>query len=493
MKRKISWTIAGSDAGGFSGIQNDLKTFQQLGVHGASVITAITSQNAREINDIHFLAEDRLLSQINSLRQNIFPDSIKIGMLGNRSTIKIVMDFLQSFSGPVILDPLLISSSDKRLYEGEESDYLMQLKNLFQLISLITPNVNEAEKIVNFRINSHGDIEKAAQVILSFGAKSVLIKGGHFKNDEWSQDYWTNGVEAFWISNERHLNRNCRGTGCALSSAIAAFLALAYEIKDAIVIAKMYVNRGIRLSYPLLDDVSLFHHSGWPEEPCDLPMLSDRPIQNYSGKFNSVESIGLYPIVDSIAWLEKLLPLGVKTLQLRIKNKSGSELEKEIRESIALANRHEAKLFINDFWELAIHHGAYGVHLGQGDLKNANIEKIRRAGLHLGVSTHCYYEVARAHALSPSYIACGPIFPTTSKMMPFAPQGIEQLKRWRRTLQYPLIAIGGIDSEKLTSILDTNVNGIAMISAITQSENPIETTKKLLNRVSDHVNNTRRN
>lgn len=487
MKPKVTWTVAGSDAGGFSGIQNDLKTFQQLGVHGASVITAITSQNAQEINDILFLPEDRLLSQINSLRKNLFPDSIKIGMLGTPSAIKIVSNFLQYFSGPIILDPLLISSSGKRLYEGDESDYLMQLKDLFPLVSMITPNLNEAEKIADFKIRTHDDIEKAAQIILSFGAKSVLIKGGHFENDQYSQDYWTNGEETFWISTERSVNKNCRGTGCAFSSAIAACLALDYEIKDAIVIAKMYVNRGIRLSHSLLDDVSLFHHSEWLEEQCDLPMLGDRPIQNCSEKFNSVESIGLYPVVDSLAWLKKLLPLGVKTLQLRIKNKNGPELEKEIRESIALANRYKAKLFINDYWELAISHGAYGVHLGQSDLNNADIDKIRRAGLHLGVSTHCYYEVARAHALSPSYIACGPIFPTTSKIMPFAPQGINQLKRWRRTLEYPLVAIGGINTEKLSSILDTNVNGIAMISAITQSKNPAETTKKLLKMVRDHA------
>jgi hydroxymethylpyrimidine kinase/phosphomethylpyrimidine kinase/thiamine-phosphate diphosphorylase len=186
-----------------------------------------------------------------------------------------------------------------------------------------------------------------------------------------------------------------------------------------------------------------------------------------------------------------LLPLGVKTLQLRIKNKQGLELENEIKRSIMLAEKYQANLFINDYWEMAIRYGAYGVHLGQEDLETADMTAIRQAELRLGISTHCYYEVARAHALNPSYIACGPIFTTTSKVMSFAAQGIAQLKRWRRTLNYPLVAIGGINAERIPDVLATKVDGIAMISAITQAKDPIATTKSLMNVMEQYVTNDR--
>jgi hydroxymethylpyrimidine kinase/phosphomethylpyrimidine kinase/thiamine-phosphate diphosphorylase len=193
------------------------------------------------------------------------------------------------------------------------------------------------------------------------------------------------------------------------------------------------------------------------------------------------KEIGLYPIVDNSQWLEKLLPLGIKTIQLRIKNKENSELENEIKRSVALAKKYQANLFINDYWELAIRYNANGVHLGQEDLDTANIEMIRNAGLCFGISTHSDAEVARADALKPSYIAFGSIFPTTSKVMPYPAQGIQQLKRLRhQLLNYPLVAIGGINLERLPEVLAAHVDGIAVISAITQAENPIEMAKKLI-------------
>lgn len=120
------------------------------------------------------------------------------------------------------------------------------------------------------------------------------------------------------------------------------------------------------------------------------------------------------------------------------------------------------------------------MHLGQEDLFDADIDAIYHSGLSLGVSTHCYYEVARAHTHNPSYIACGPIYFTDSKAMAFQPQGIEQLKRWRRTLSYPMVAIGGINLERLSEILESQVEGISIISAITQASDPSAAIKEFL-------------
>lgn len=470
MKHKIVWTIAGSDPSSGAGIQTDLKTFQQLGIHGCSIITAITAQNNNQLTHIHYLPPDSINQQIKSLKQDLLPSAIKIGMLGTSETISTITPFLKKFNGFVILDPVLKSSSGKNLFCGNLKNYLCNLKNLISQVDIITPNVSEAEILTGTTLNSHEAIQDSASKILNLGAKHVLIKGGHFKQDEFSQDYWTNGHESCWLSNPRLKSANYRGTGCTLSSAIAAFLTLGHEMKDALVLAKMYINRKIRLA----------DFSSWTEEQIDLPFLSSQPNHNIPLKFIKYDQIGLYPIVDSVMWMEKLLPLGIKTLQLRIKNKNGTSLENEIKAGIQLAKKWGANLFINDYWELALKLNAFGVHLGQQDLNTANIPALRKAGIRLGISTHCYYEVARAHAIQPSYIAIGPIYPTTSKIMPFLPQGIEKLTHWQRILNYPLVAIGGINQTNFLEIISTKVQGIAMISAITEAKDPILAAKKLV-------------
>ena len=139
--------------------------------------------------------------------------------------------------------------------------------------------------------------------------------------------------------------------------------------------------------------------------------------------------LGLYAVVDSVEWIERLLTAGVRTLQLRIKDRPAEEVEPAIQQAIALGHAYQARLFINDYWQLAIKHHAYGVHLGQEDLDVADLEAIRHAGLRLGLSTHDDREIDRALAFQPSYIALGHIFPTQTKAMPSAPQGLEQLTR----------------------------------------------------------------
>ncbi|HCN95881.1 MAG TPA: thiamine phosphate synthase [Leclercia sp.] len=191
--------------------------------------------------------------------------------------------------------------------------------------------------------------------------------------------------------------------------------------------------------------------------------------------------LGLYPVVDSVAWIERLLATGVQTLQLRIKDKQEDEVEADIVAAITLGRRYNARLFINDYWRLAIKHQAYGVHLGQEDLETTDLEAIRAAGLRLGVSTHDDMEIDVALAASPSYIALGHVFPTQTKQMPSAPQGLEQLARHiERLADYPTVAIGGISLERAPAVLATGVGSIAVVSAITQADDWQAATAQLL-------------
>ncbi|MEQ4454193.1 thiamine phosphate synthase [Kosakonia sp. YIM B13605] len=191
--------------------------------------------------------------------------------------------------------------------------------------------------------------------------------------------------------------------------------------------------------------------------------------------------LGLYPVVDSVEWIARLLEAGVRTLQLRIKDKRDEEVEADVVAAIALGRRVNARLFINDYWRLAIKHQAYGVHLGQEDLETTDLSAIRSAGLRLGVSTHDDMEIDVALAARPSYIALGHVFPTQTKQMPSAPQGLEQLARHIARLDdYPTVAIGGISLARAPEVLATGVGSIAVVSAITQADDWQQATHQLL-------------
>ncbi|NBM48428.1 MULTISPECIES: thiamine phosphate synthase [unclassified Proteus (in: enterobacteria)] len=198
--------------------------------------------------------------------------------------------------------------------------------------------------------------------------------------------------------------------------------------------------------------------------------------------FASTEKkLGLYPVVDSIEWIERLLKTGVTTLQLRIKDKQPEDVEQEIIKAIKLGKQYHARLFINDYWQLAIKHQAYGVHLGQEDLDIADLNAIKHAGLRLGISTHDEAELQKAKALYPSYIALGHIFPTTTKEMPSKPQGLKALKHQvEQTPDFPTVAIGGISLERVPDVVATGVGSVALVSAITKAPDWQQVTRKLL-------------
>ena len=189
--------------------------------------------------------------------------------------------------------------------------------------------------------------------------------------------------------------------------------------------------------------------------------------------------IGFYPVVPTAAWVSRLLGWGVRTIQLRAKGAdySAQTLEREVRAAVEAGRAVPgAQVFINDHWQLALDAGAYGVHLGQEDLDTADIEALRRAGLRLGLSTHTPAELVRAHAVRPSYLAIGPIYPTTLKVMPYEPVGLERLAAWaRNAAPYPVVAIGGISLERLPGVmacLKGKNDGAAVVSAVTLAVDP---------------------
>lgn len=225
-------------------------------------------------------------------------------------------------------------------------------------------------------------------------------------------------------------------------------------------------------------------HGGWPDHFADFPTVPGLPAM--PRQFAACpQRLGLYPVVPNADWVERLIAAGVQTMQLRIKSGESDDVDEQvylraqIAQAVAAAGRapFEVCLFINDHWQLAIEAGAYGVHLGQEDLEVADCAAIAAAGLRLGLSTHGYYEIVRAMHFRPSYIACGAVFSTSTKVVATPPQGVAKLAAHIRLLDnaaMPSVAIGGIDHKTLPDVVATGVGSAAVVRAVTDANDLIQ-------------------
>lgn len=186
-----------------------------------------------------------------------------------------------------------------------------------------------------------------------------------------------------------------------------------------------------------------------------------------------------YLIVDSAGWIERLVPLGVRLVQLRIKDRPDAELREEIRRARAVCAAHQCRLVINDHWRIAIEEGCDFVHLGQEDLAEADLGAIRAAGLKLGLSTHDESELQTALAARPDYVALGPVYPTVLKQMKWAPQGLARLGEWKSRIGgLPLVAIGGLNPERLDGVFTAGADSAAVVTDIIRHEAPEARTRQ---------------
>ena len=238
-------TIAGSDSGGGAGIQADLKTFSAIGCYGMSVITALTAQNTRGVNGIHAVPPAFAVEQIDAVLSDIGADAIKIGMLYSAELIEAVAAALRRHGAQkIVLDPVMLAQSGDKLLQDEAVESIKAY--LMPLAEVVTPNLPETVVLTGQSIRSRQDVESAARAIAVHGSRSILIKGGH-GDDNQSSDllYLAAKDRPVWLTAQRIQTRNNHGTGCTLSSAIAAYLARGHEIEPALQKAKVYMNQAI--------------------------------------------------------------------------------------------------------------------------------------------------------------------------------------------------------------------------------------------------------
>ena len=474
--------IAGSDCSGVAGIQADMATCFGLKVHPQTAMTAVTAQHGEGVVSINAVDSDVLGDQLDAIDHDGGTDAIKIGLVANQKQAKLIAQRLAKKKewGPgtfTVWDPVLASTTGKQF-----SSNFGWAKSLLPYIDLITPNIDEAERLTGSFIQTPEDMLLAAKSFQQKGCRGVWLKGGHRQFADYPDKiidlvYW-DGKQT-WLVQDRLAVKHSRGTGCTLASAMACFYlqrpdsAMPNRVLDAIVLASAYVHQGLRQGYAISSNAGPIARLGWPMQYEDYPEVVDdlswlgSPVLPDCGN----TPLGLYPVVDSVSWLEKLMNAGVPTIQLRIKDLPSEQLETQIQAAVELSKSYSSRLFINDYWQLAIKYGAYGVHLGQEDLENADFTALKEANIRIGLSTHGEYEWARAASLNPSYLAIGAIYPTQTKEVIIV--GPEKLKIWVSILKehFPLTAIGGINLNNLDEVLDSGIDSVAVVSAITKAGN----------------------
>jgi hydroxymethylpyrimidine kinase/phosphomethylpyrimidine kinase/thiamine-phosphate diphosphorylase len=490
--KKIVWTVAGSDSGGGAGLQADLKALACWPVHGCSAVAAITAQNSVAVTRVDAVAPDLIDAQLAALAADLPPAALKTGMLGSAENLRVLVRWIDRLrqSGPlaVVVDPVLRATTGAALANDElRQAYLTEL---LPRTTLLTPNRAEAAALLGWpALNTSAEVEAASAALRALGAQAVVITGGDAvggaggdasASAAHSHDHVDSPHASGWLSAPRVASPHHHGSGCVFASSAAAALALGHVAVDAVVLAKMATAHAIAQGYPAGQGAGPVQPTpGFARQLARLPRMG-LPGQGPLGATDPAQAfaplvspdLGLYAVVDSAAWVQRVLAAGVRTVQLRVKDPQQPDLHEQVRASVAAARAAGAQLFINDHWALALAEGAYGVHLGQEDLASADLGALARAGVRLGISTHSLWEMCRAWALQPSYVACGPIHATASKDMPWLPQGNGNLAYWSQLLPLPVVGIAGMNTQRLTEAFAHGAAGVALISGITAAPDP---------------------
>ena len=366
----IVYTIAGSDSGGGAGIQADLHAMHAWGCHGCSAITCLTAQNSVGVTAVHVPPSSVLQAQWEALQSDLPAKAIKIGMLGTRELAEQVGGFLRQAAAAVdsqrpwvVLDPVMISTSGSRLIEPEAQQAMVD--HIFPFVDVLTPNKFEAEALLGRTLDTAQDVQDGARDLLAMGVRAVLIKGGHTAkgsddNDVssiYAQDFFLSSAEqqeprlcdgGVWLRASRYDTVHTHGTGCTLSSSIAAALALgeqerqmessrrgawsSIDMVDACCLAKAYVTAGIYEGIPLGQGPGPVAQTSFPDNARHYPSIVLDPTRGYERPFRALlsdqdgssDELGrILPIVDTAEWVERLCQIkGVTDLQLRIKNET---------------------------------------------------------------------------------------------------------------------------------------------------------------------------
>jgi hydroxymethylpyrimidine kinase / phosphomethylpyrimidine kinase / thiamine-phosphate diphosphorylase len=473
----VIWSVAGTDSGGGAGLSADTRAAAAMGVHLCPVVAAVTAQHSMGVNAVFPLPVSQVRAQLSALRQDLPPRVVKTGLLASAGTVDALL--AQIGEAPLVVDPVLGASAGGAAFCDDAllSAYRHQL---IPRAALITPNRREAERLLGVTTGQL-PVPELAAMLRGMGAQAVCITGGDdaAQVDGLAMDWLDSALATGWIALPRLSGRNGappphHGSGCTFATAAASALARGFAVPDAVILAKMLTWSALRDGHAAGAGAGLLRPDrGFVDDPRAMPVMGlddettpDRatltrwremlwPTSRRPASF----ATGPYAITERAERVTALALSGQFThLQLRIKRGPAIDedtLRAAIREAVRDMAGRSATLWINDHWRLALDEGARAVHLGQEDWASLSAEdrdelQQRRArhGVRLGLSSHSLWELARARGVAPDYIACGPLWPTTTKDMPWLPQGLAQLRWWARMASVPVVGIGGVLEER---------------------------------------------
>ncbi|MGE5452878.1 MAG: bifunctional hydroxymethylpyrimidine kinase/phosphomethylpyrimidine kinase [Acidobacteriota bacterium] len=484
--RPIIWSIAGLDTAGGAGLSADQRAADALGVHLCPVAAALTAQHSQGVQAVSPVDPAFLQAQLQALADDLPPRAIKTGLLGSVRAIEQVAHWADHWRArtpagldphrqlALIVDPVLGASSGGAPF-SDDAIVAAYRQWLLPRATVLTPNRAEARRLLGQAARHDGPREalpELARALQALGARSVVITGGDgpVQADAASAPHCLDWVltphAQGWLSAPRIDTPHAHGSGCTFASGVAAACALGHVEADAIVLANMLTRHALMHSRaagggagPVLAQAGFAAgpaHGGaplpWLGLGDELPWRLTRsqvPFRPFTPAADK-----LYGILADGPQVEAAVQAGLRCVQLR--HKAPMDLSANLSHSLRSAASVDAQLFVNDHWQAALAllpdlapTVRLGLHLGQEDLlslRPADCQALLAAGsrLMLGLSSHSLWELARAAGCGASYIACGPVQPTTTKDMPWLPQGQDNLGWWVRHSPVPVVAIGGL-------------------------------------------------
>lgn len=480
----ILWSIAGTDSGGGAGLSADQRAADAFGVHLCPVVAAVTAQSTVAVTQLQPMPPELLDAQLAALASDMPPRAIKTGLLGSAVHARLVANWVDRLRRraplKLVIDPVLRASTGAGFVDEE----LLQVyrDELLPRANVVTPNQNEAVVLLGGRGSS--TVPALAATLQQLGAQAVVITGGDTATPELSLDWLQTPHARGWLSLPRVDSTNNHGTGCTFATSLAAALALGFVAADAAVLAKMATTHALRHARAVGQGAGpVIAMPGFGTDPSLLPHLSlDEQAPGAWPTPHQGPAPGVYAIVDSAERVEAVLRARptVPTIQLRMKRPAGlgdaawsAQLTQAIQRSQRAADAAGTTLVVNDHWRLALQAGARALHLGQEDLlaltpeDHLQLQAARQQGVTLGLSSHSLWELCRASGMAPDLIACGPVWPTTTKDMPWRPQGLDNLAWWANMAPAPVVGIGGIlEPAQLQAVAEAGAAGGCVVRGL---------------------------
>lgn len=462
MKPPIVWSIAGLDSGGGAGLSADQRAADAMQVHLCPVAAALTAQSSVAVEAVFPVPPAQLDAQLAALAGDLPPAVVKTGLLGGVEQLRVVTRWVDRLRerGPLalVVDPVLRASTGADF--ADEALLRAYREELLPRASVATPNRREAARLVG-----EGPAPAQARALQALGVAAACITGGDEPGPlalDWLQSEPARG----WLALPRRESHHHHGSGCCFATALAAALARGFVAADAAVLAKMLTTASLASgAAPGAGAGPVRPVAGFITDHRLLPALfdGDEPPTAWPARPAGPAAVeGVYAITDRGAHAAALFDAGLPTVQLRVKRAAGeadAAWQARLQADVRAARRPGATLVVNDHWREALALGIDFVHLGQEDLLALSPEDrrllaaARGRGLRLGLSSHSLWELARAAAWAPDYIACGPLWPTTTKAMPWRPQGLGNLAWWVAMAPAPVVGIGGVvDPQQLVQV-----------------------------------------